>query len=114
MLFASCVQKEYEKTITFKVDMTHVENVKNVGIKGNFTNQRWEETIPLTDENKDGIYVITLSQQTATNAIEFKFVNNDIYELKDQENRRIQFEYKPEKITYAAKFDSIKFEIIRK
>jgi hypothetical protein len=85
--------------------MNGVEHPKNVGIRGDFTDNPWNETVPLTDDNKDGIYEGTFSQKTAINSIEFKFVNNNEFELVGQDNRRIQFEYKPETIVYEAIFN---------
>lgn len=103
----SCVQEEHTKTITFSIDMNGVANANNVGIRGDFTNKRWQETIPMSDEDGDGIYSVTLSQKTAVYGIEFKFVNQgENFELKGQNNREIVFEYKPEIIEYTAKFDS--------
>jgi hypothetical protein len=102
----SCVQETHLKSITFKVDMNQVESVGNVGIRGNFTNPSWEQMVPLTDADNDGIYEATISQKTAVNSIRFKFVNqNDQYEMKDQPNRKLEFEYKPQTITYEATFD---------
>ncbi|MBV7267593.1 hypothetical protein [Winogradskyella luteola] len=102
----SCVQETHTKTITFKADMNIVENPKNVGVRGSFTSNPWNETAPLTDEDDDGIYEGTFSQKTAINQIEFKFVNNNSdYELADLKNRVIEFEYKPEIITYKAVFN---------
>ena len=109
VFLASCVQEEHPKTITFSVDMNGIENVANVGIRGDFTDQRWTQTVFLTDEDGDGIYSVTLSQKTAIYGIEFKFVNQGSdYELRDQENREIVFEYKPETIEYIAKFNNNK------
>lgn len=103
----SCVQETHTKTVIFKVDMTVVENVSNVGVRGNFTSNPWNETASLTDENGDGIYEGTFSQKTAINQIQFKFVKNDlVYELKDSDNRTIEFEYKPETIIYEAVFNN--------
>jgi 1,4-alpha-glucan branching enzyme len=102
---ASCVQETHEKNITFKVDMNAVDNAQNVGMKGDFTNPSWQKMIPLTDENNDGIYEVTIRQKTASNAIQFKFVNqNEHYELRDQPNRSLKLEYKPETITYETTF----------
>jgi len=106
--FQSCVQKVHIKEITFKVDMNHVSTVENVGIKGNFTNPSWEKIIPLTDENNDGIYEGTFREKTAATTIQFKFVNQNQYELKDQPNRTLQFEFKPEILTYEATFNVAK------
>ena len=105
LIAQSCVQETHTKTVTFKVDMSGVDNPENVGVRGNFTTNPWSETAPLTDTNGDGIYEGTYSQKTAINEIQFKFVNNNDYELKDSENRSIQFEYKPETIVYEAVFN---------
>ncbi|WP_299676533.1 hypothetical protein [uncultured Dokdonia sp.] len=103
---ASCVQKEHLKTVTFKVDMTHVEPISQVGIKGEFTNPSWKEIIPLTDANNDGVYELTVSQTTAVSAVEFKFVHNGVYELLNQKNRVLRFEYKPETLVYEGVFNN--------
>lgn len=106
-ILVGCVQETHTKTVVFKVDMNDVENVGNVGIRGQFTNPPWELTVPMTDENNDGIYETTVSDKTAQNSVEFKFVNqNDQFELKDKNNRTIPLEYKPETITYEAVFDN--------
>ncbi len=102
----SCVQKTHIKNVTFKVDMSAVENPQNVGIRGNFTDNPWSDTAPLTDDNNDGIYEGTFSQKTAVNSVQFKFVNNGEFELDGQDNRSIQFEYKPETIVYEAVFNN--------
>jgi hypothetical protein len=116
LLFTSCVQEEHEKTITFLVDMNGIDNVGSVGIRGDFTDQQWRETVPLTDEDGDGIYTATLTQKTAIYGIEFKFVNQGFdYELKGEPNRELVFEYKPETIEYIATFNNNKdIKIIRK
>ncbi len=109
LLSVSCVQQRHQKSITFKVDMRNVENVKNVGIRGNFTDQPWSETVLFSDNDNDGIYETTITRETAFNSIQFKFVNQlEDYELKDADNRILEFEYKPETIIYEAKFNSPK------
>lgn len=46
-------------------------------------------------------------QKTATNQIQFKFVNEDsIYELQDLDNRILEFKYKPETIIYEGVFNN--------
>lgn len=102
----NCVQKTHLKTVTFKVDMSSVQEVDNVGIKGNFTPNSWQDTFPLNDDNNDGIFEGTFSETTAINQIQFKFVNqNEQYELQGLENRIISFKYRPETIVYEAKFN---------
>ncbi len=111
----SCVQETYLKTVTLKVDMNGIEQPKNVGVRGNFTSNPWNETVLLTDDNKDGIYEGTFSQKTAFNQVQFKFVNNDSeYELKDLDNRIIKFKYQPETIIYETIFNNLEAKITKK
>lgn len=106
LTISGCVQQTHTKKITFKVDMNAVQNVSNVGLRGQFTDPPWELTVAMTDENNDGIYEVTVSDKTAKSSVAFKFLNrHDQYELKDKENRVLNFEYKPETITYEAVFD---------
>jgi hypothetical protein len=116
LIMTSCVQETHLKTITFKLDMNGIENVSEVGIRGSFTSNPWEKTIFFSDEDNDGIYEGTLSQKTAHSRVEFKFVNqNDQFELQDQNNRSIEFEYKPEIIIYEGVFnDTKKINITKK
>ena len=113
--FTNCVQKEYEKKVTFIVDANGVENIESLGIRGDFLPNKWRKSYPLTDKNKDGIYEVTFNEKTAVYGITFKFVKNGVdYELKDEENRQIVFEYKPEIIVYKTKFNNTTPEIIKK
>ena len=105
LIFTGCVQEEHLKKVTFRLDMRAVQNVGKLGLKGEFTNPQWEQIIPLLDTNGDHIYEATVSHETAQNTVEFKFVLNGIYELKDQENRVLRFKYEPEDLLYDAVFD---------
>ena len=74
---------------------------------GNLGSNPWNETVYLTDDNRDGIYEGTVKFQTAKNALAFKFVEHgDQFELEGQDNRSISFEYKPETILYEAVFNN--------
>jgi len=107
LFLTSCVQKEHEKIVTFKVDMTQVQNVQSVGLRGQFTSPSWEVTIPMLDKNGNGIFEVTLNEVTAQNSVAFKFVkNNDEFELQNQSNRLILFKYQPEVIIYESKFNN--------
>lgn len=115
LLFLNCVQKAQPKTITVMVDMNAIEKPTKVGIRGN-NPLSWEETTYLSDENGDGIYEDTFEIYTANYDIEFKFINNNSeFELQDQSNRSITFEYKPEIIIYKAVFNNSKnIQLIKK
>lgn len=110
----SCVQETHLKTIHVKVDMSSVESIKEPGIKGQFTSPSWQETLLLTDENNDGIYEAKIEVQAAQFGIEFKFVNNNEYELQGQDNRFVKFEYKPETFIYEATFNNQVAKITKK
>ena len=112
-LATSCVQETHLKTVTFKVDATQLEGEGNIGIRGNFTPNAWEDVVPLSDDDQDGIYEIELSQKTAASAVEFKFVKGETIELEGKENRTIQFEYRPETIVYETQFDNPEAHIRR-
>lgn len=106
LIFTGCVQEEHLKKVTFRVDMGAVQNIGEVGLRGEFTNPQWEPIITLLDTNGDHIYEVTISQITAQNMVEFKFVHNGIYELQDQENRVLHMKYEPEVLVYDAVFDN--------
>lgn len=108
----SCVQDKHPKTIHFKLNMKQIHSISNVGIRGNTSPLSWNETLLLTDVNGDSIYEGDIQLNSASYDIEFKFVNQDtIFELQDQPNRSIRFEYKPEKIIYEATFNNPNSEI---
>ena len=105
LIASSCVQETHLKTIKFQLDMRHVDSIINPGVRGQFTSPSWQETILLEDKNQDGIYEGEVSFQAAQYGVQFKFVNNDDYELEGGDNRFIKFEYKPETFSYKAVFD---------
>ncbi|MEL6304392.1 MAG: hypothetical protein AAFQ20_06330 [Bacteroidota bacterium] len=105
-LATSCVQETHLKKVTFKVDATELEGDKNIGIRGNFTPNAWDDVLPLSDDNQDGIFEIELSQKTAASTVAFKFVNGETIELQGKENRTISFEYREETIVYETQFDN--------
>jgi hypothetical protein len=86
--------------------MRAIENPSNVGLRGEFGSDPWNETFFLTDEDDDGIFEGSITKQTGQSGMEFKFVNNnDQFELQGEANRLITFEYLPENIVYEAKFN---------
>lgn len=105
IIITSCVQDTHLKTIYFKVDMSKVDKISNPSVKGQFTSLAWQEAINLTDINGDGIYEAKIEVQAAQLGMQFKFVNANTYELEGQNNRFIQFEYKPQTLIYECVFN---------
>ncbi|MEM6516156.1 MAG: hypothetical protein AAF688_08225 [Bacteroidota bacterium] len=105
-LLTNCVQERHLKTIHFKVDMRNQINFNRVGIRGDFKESQWQKTIPMTDRNNDSIYEVTISQKTAKNGFEFKYIKNDsVFELSNQGNRSISFDYESETISIESIFN---------
>ena len=105
-LIVSCVQQEHEKEITFKVVMQENEKVESIGLRHQFTSPPWQVTIPLEDEDGDGVFEVQIVEQTAQSVLEFKFVDsNDNFELEGKPNRVLEFEYYPQIISYSAEFN---------
>ncbi|WP_299228894.1 hypothetical protein [uncultured Psychroserpens sp.] len=101
----NCVQQTHEKTITVMVNMNGAKKFSEVGIRGTYP-LSWNKTTFLSDTNNDGIYEGAFNINTASHDIEFKFVtNNNEFELENQSNRSIAFEYRPETIVYEAVFN---------
>lgn len=113
-LMTSCVQETHLKTINFKIDMRGIDNITNPGVRGQFTSPAWKELVSLTDEDNDSIYEAKVEFQAAQYDIKFKFVNNGDYELQNQPNRSIKFEYEPENFIYEAVFNNPEARITKK
>lgn len=106
-MLTGCVQETHTKTIKFKLDMRQVKSSADVGVRGTTKPLSWGKTFYLTDTDNDSIYEGIIELNSANFGIEFKFVNqNDQFELQDQNNRTIKFEYKPETMLYEAVFNN--------
>ncbi len=89
LLLVSCKAQKY--TVTLKVDMSNVENVKSVGIKGNVKPLSEKKELLLTDNNADGIYETTITFKTSQKRLRFKFVKNGEEELIRGNDRTLWF-----------------------
>ena len=87
----SCVQKTHKKTIVFKVNVSKLEAVKKVSIRGSDTPLSWEKGYPLQELVKDSLYQAIITMETGRLYTEFKISINDKTELEGKENRKIYF-----------------------
>ena len=102
----NCVQKSYKHTVEFQLDTKKLKNVYKVGIRGN-NSLHWDYDTEMKLDIKDSLYKITINYDTGYKFVEVKFVVNDAFELKEQDNRRVYFE--PKGITvYRAEFNTLK------
>lgn len=87
----SCVQKSGEKTVTFTVDVSAMKNVKNVSLRGKEKPLSWRKGLAMTPIKQDSLYTATVTFLTGYKFTEVKFVVNDEFELKDKDNRRVEY-----------------------
>ena len=99
----SCVQETHVKEIYFEVDAREAGEIENLGVRGSLPPLSWDQSVELTDPDGDGIYQGIILVDTGHSRMSFKFVTGDgSYELPNQENRSLNFEYRPEVIKYMA------------
>jgi putative oxidoreductase len=91
---AACVQKAYERTVVFVVDVSRVPNVSAVGVRGEGAPLSWQRDTPMTPvKDSAGLYTATVTARTGFLATEVKFVVNGMFEFSgtaDESNRIVQ------------------------
>jgi hypothetical protein len=107
LFLTSCVQKSYNKTVTFTVDVSAIKNIKKVEIKGREKPLNWRKGIEMTAIKPDSLYTATVTFLTGYKFTEVKFVVNDEFELKDKDNRKVVYS-NSDTTKYNAVFDVTK------
>lgn len=77
LLSIGCVQKTHKRTVTFTLDVSAIENIRSVGIRGWDSPLTWEKDYPLKEIVKDSLYQVTVTGKTGRICTEFKFTVND-------------------------------------
>ncbi len=86
----SCVQKTYQRTVIFNLDVKGINNVYKVGIRGENKPLNWNQDLEMKI-SKDSTYTTTVTFETGYKFAQFKFVVNDNFEFQNQDNRRVYF-----------------------
>ena len=94
LLITSCVQKSYKKTIVFTLDASKIKNSKKVGIRGSNNPLSWDYDTKMKEIKKDSLYEIAVTFDTGYKFTEVKFVVNEDFEFKNEDNRRVVFSEK--------------------
>ena len=94
LLFSSCVQKSYKRTVVFTLDVSQMKDIKSVGIRGNDKPLNWDSDFEMTPIKKDSLYQVVITGETGYLFTEVKFTVNHDFELTDQPNRRVVFSQK--------------------
>jgi hypothetical protein len=100
----SCVQKTYKKIVVFTVDVSGIKKINKVGVRGENKPLDWNYDTEMKVIKKDSLYQATVVFETGYKFAEVKFTVNDEFELKEKDNRRINFSEKGTTL-YNAKFD---------
>jgi hypothetical protein len=104
LLFTSCVQKSYKRTVVFTLDASEIKEVKKVGIRGNDKPLSWDYDKEIKISPKDSLYKVTTTFETGYKFTEVKFVINDNFEFQNEDNRRVIFSEK-DTTFFKAKFN---------
>jgi hypothetical protein len=104
LLVTSCVQKTLKKTVVFRLNTSEIKEVKKVGIRGNDKPLSWDYNTKMNEIKKDSLYEITVTFETGYKFTEVKFVVNDDFEFKNEDNRRVVFSEK-DTTFYNAKYN---------
>lgn len=92
ILMTGCVQKASKRIVVVSVDVSKIDNVKSVGIRGNGKPLSWETDLPMHEIVKDSLYRGIINTTTGYLFTECKFTVNGNFELQNQANRRIIFD----------------------
>ncbi len=107
LLITSCVQKTYERKVTFMLNTEQLDDIVKVGVRGKEKPLSWKQDYEMKAIEKDSLYSVTVIFVTGYKFTEIKFVVNDVFELQEKDNRRVVFNENGETI-YEATFDKEK------
>jgi hypothetical protein len=92
LMTCSCVQKTYKRTVVVTLDVSKVDNIQSVGLRGNGKPLSWESDYPMQEVVKDSLYKAIITTETGYLFAEGKCTVNGNFELLDKPNRRINFD----------------------
>lgn len=104
LLFTSCVQKTYTKTVVFKLRVENKTDSLQIGIRGDDSPLNWDTDQTMNYIEQDSIYQTVVTFKTGYKFTNVKFVANDVFELQNEDNRKVYFSDKDTTI-YKALFN---------
>lgn len=105
LLSASCVQKTQKRIVVFTLDVSKVDSIKKVGVRGQENPLSWDKDYQMKEIVKDSLYQVTIVGETGRICSEFKFSINEKLELEGKENRKIYFSTKTDTTKASFVFD---------
>lgn len=104
VILSGCVQKAYDRTVVYELDVSALDGVKTVGIRGDDKPLEWGADVAMTPVVADSLYRVVVTYNTGRLITESKFTVDGTMELDDKPNRRIEFTGGDTTI-YRARFD---------
>jgi hypothetical protein len=105
VLGTGCVQKAYERTVVYELDVSALDSVKTVGLRGDNLPLSWQQDQAMTAVVADSLYRTTVTYRTGYRATEVKFTVNGTFEFDNGDNRRVPFEMNGDTTIYRARFN---------
>jgi len=103
----SCVQKSYQRTVKLTLDVSALDSIKTVGVRGKGGPLSWDTDFPMSEIYKDSLYQTVISAETGYLFTEIKFTVNNQFEFENKPNRIVNFD-KGDTTFYHAVFNSEK------
>jgi hypothetical protein len=91
LLFTSCVQKAYKKTVIATLTVKNKKDIQSVEVYGNGNPLSWYSGMKLTEVIKDSVYTATIHSVTGFKSTELKFKVDDEWELNEKPNRVVNY-----------------------
>jgi putative oxidoreductase len=86
----ACVQRAYDRTVVYELDVSRVRGVQVVGVRGGDRPLSWERDTPLVPLSADSLYRAVVTYHTGYLATEVKFTVNGSFELANGDNRTVR------------------------
>jgi hypothetical protein len=100
-----CVQKAYDRTVVYELDVSALDSVKTVGLRGDDRPLVWQQDQPMTAVVADSLYRTTVTYHTGYRTTDVKFTVNGTFEFDNGDNRRVPFEMNGDTTIYRARFN---------
>lgn len=91
IMIGSCVQKSYKRTVKLTLDVSALDTIKTVGVRGKEGPLSWNSDFPMSELYKDSLYYTVVSAETGYLFTEIKFTVNGQFEMNDKPNRKVIF-----------------------
>jgi putative oxidoreductase len=105
LVATGCVQPAYDRTVIYELDVSALDSIQSVGLRGDEAPLSWQKDQPLTAIVPDSLYRTTVTYRTGYLKTEVKFTVNGTFEFDNADNRRVPFDMRGDTTIYRARFN---------